>query len=145
MADPRGRQQLHDFMSKEYTAENLDFWVAVQELKTEHITPQKVYEQHARNIYTKHVQLGCENAINLDGPAHLRLKTVFEDLAKPIEVGVYAEAEARIFDLIQKNPYSRFLQSDEIRTMLGEEQSAQMTARRTLLRRLSLSNKLPVG
>lgn len=46
LKDPAGREQFHKFLEKEFSAENLKFWDAVQELKTVALkdVPNKVQE-----------------------------------------------------------------------------------------------------
>ena len=46
LRDPAGREQFHKFLEKEFSAENLKFWDAIQELKTVPLkdVPNKVQE-----------------------------------------------------------------------------------------------------
>ena len=48
LADVTGRQEFEAFLEKEYSGENLRFWLAVEELKA---LPQSQVEEKVNDIY----------------------------------------------------------------------------------------------
>ncbi|GIY03851.1 regulator of G-protein signaling 7 [Caerostris darwini] len=77
LKDPAGKEQFYKFLEKEFSAENLKFWDAVQELKQVHSKdiPFKVQE-----IWNLYLAPDAKEAINIDSKSFEKTK---RNMAKP--------------------------------------------------------------
>jgi regulator of G-protein signaling len=56
MQSPSGRYYFREFLRSEYSEENMLFWMACEELKTEQQNPQ-IVEEKARLIYEDYISI----------------------------------------------------------------------------------------
>ncbi|CAK9058219.1 Regulator of G-protein signaling 1 (RGS1) [Durusdinium trenchii] len=132
-----GRGYFSDFIRKEFAVENIDFWLAVQELeKIDAKTKKSVVEslgidpadikarkaamlkEHTDAIYEKYIAADAADQINV-GAAML------SDLQKKIQAGEYSfdlfsEAKKEVYNMMSRDTYVRFKDSAEFSELLSE-------------------------
>ncbi|KAJ7306085.1 hypothetical protein JRQ81_010451 [Phrynocephalus forsythii] len=111
--DPLGRVQLLEFLKKEFSAENLSFWEACEELR---------YGEQARigeivdSIYQQFLAPGATRWVNIDSKT---MERTLEGLKTPHRY-VMDDAQMHIYMLMKKDSYPRFLKSDLYKTLLAD-------------------------
>ncbi|GFQ99796.1 regulator of G-protein signaling 7, partial [Trichonephila clavata] len=112
LKDPAGREQFFKFLEKEFSAENLKFWDAVQELKQVHSKdiPSKVQE-----IWNLYLAPDAKEAINIDSKSFEITK---RNMEKP-DRWTFEEAAAHLYQLMKSDSYSRYLRSEMYKEYLN--------------------------
>ncbi|CAL1284270.1 unnamed protein product [Larinioides sclopetarius] len=112
LKDPAGREQFFKFLEKEFSAENLKFWDAVQELKQVHSRdiPVKVQE-----IWDQYLAPEAKEAINIDSKSYEITK---KNMEKP-DRWAFEEAAAHLYQLMKSDSYSRYLRSEMYKEYLN--------------------------
>ncbi|NXH18521.1 RGS11 protein, partial [Bucco capensis] len=111
--DPLGRAQLLEFLKKEFSAENLSFWEACEELR---------YGEQARiteivdSIYQQFLAPGATRWVNIDSKT---MERTLEGIKTPHRY-VMDDAQMHIYMLMKKDSYPRFLKSDLYKNLLTE-------------------------
>ncbi|KAL3874180.1 hypothetical protein ACJMK2_037227 [Sinanodonta woodiana] len=111
--DPAGKEQFSKFLDKEFSGENLKFWLACQELKG--VSQSQIYEKvHA--IFQEFLAPGAHNPVNVDS-------RITELVRKRVEESpnryCFEEAQDHIFNLMKSDSYSRYLRSDMYKEFLS--------------------------
>uniref|UniRef100_S4RYV4 Regulator of G protein signaling 6 n=1 Tax=Petromyzon marinus TaxID=7757 RepID=S4RYV4_PETMA len=112
LKDSVGQEQFLRFLQSEFSSENLQFWVAVQELKR---LPLRKVADRAREIWQEFLEPGAPNTINLDSHS-------FERTAHNVrEPGRFAfqDAQEHIYMLMKTDSYARFLRSNNYQELLA--------------------------
>uniref|UniRef100_A0A8C4QGB9 Regulator of G protein signaling 6 n=1 Tax=Eptatretus burgeri TaxID=7764 RepID=A0A8C4QGB9_EPTBU len=124
LKDPLGRAHFLKFLESEFSSENLQFWMAVQDLKRLPLqrTPQCVIE-----IWEEFLADGACNAINLDSQT---FEQTAQGLKEPNRY-TFEEAQEHIFKLMKSDSYTRFLRSSDYQELLVKKKSEQDQDRRT--------------
>ncbi|NWZ01517.1 RGS11 protein, partial [Loxia curvirostra] len=134
--DPLGRAQLLEFLKKEFSAENLSFWEACEELR---YGEQSRIAEIVDSIYQQFLAPGATRWVNIDSKTMERtlegIKTphryVMDDaqmhiymLMKKVSEGGAGQGRAglgRILtSLLAQDSYPRFLKSDLYKNLLAE-------------------------
>jgi hypothetical protein len=123
LRDPVGLQTFAEFLKKEFSAENIIFWVSCEryrrKVKEDPGTPEDVRHGMAMAIVDRHLQSGCPDPVNVDSIARQAaidgMATLKEDL--------FALAQKQIYNLMKFDSYSRFLKSDLYKDSLMSEMS----------------------
>uniref|UniRef100_A0A8C4R2A6 Regulator of G protein signaling 7 n=1 Tax=Eptatretus burgeri TaxID=7764 RepID=A0A8C4R2A6_EPTBU len=105
LRDPMGRECFLKFLESEFSCENLQFWLAVQDLKSR---PATEVPSLVEIIWREFLAPGAGNAINLDSHT-------FEHTAQNIkEDGRHSfdDAQEHIYMLMKNDSYARFLRSN---------------------------------
>ncbi|XP_076802673.1 regulator of G-protein signaling 7-like [Clavelina lepadiformis] len=105
LKDEQGRQQFRKFLQKEYSAENLDFYLACKDLKMQ---PVKKAKELIRKIYKDFLSDDSPHPINIDSK-------IMEITDKNMEVPdryCFEQAQEHIYHLMKNDSYARFLKSD---------------------------------
>ncbi|XP_063170709.1 regulator of G-protein signaling 11 [Candoia aspera] len=113
MGDVLGREQLLEFLQKEFSAENLLFWEACEELR--HGEEAHIADA-VDSIYQQFLAPSATCWVNLDS------KTM-EHTLKGIKTPhrhVMDDAQMHIYMLMKKDSYPRFLKSDLYKKLLAE-------------------------
>ncbi|KAL4238177.1 Regulator of G-protein signaling 7 [Mactra antiquata] len=113
LRDPAGKDQFSKFLDKEFSGENLKFWLACQELKGVKVAElsDKVHE-----IYSEFLAPGAHNPVNIDARiAELVRKRVDDNPNRYC----FAEAQDHIFKLMKSDSYSRYIRSDMYKDYLS--------------------------
>ncbi|XP_075755270.1 regulator of G-protein signaling 11 [Pelodiscus sinensis] len=113
LGDALGRRQLLEFLKKEFSAENLSFWEACEELR---------YGEQARvphavdSIYQQFLAPGATRWVNIDSRT---MERTLEGIQTPHRY-VMDDAQMHIYMLMKKDSYPRFLKSELYRSLLAE-------------------------
>ncbi|WAR19436.1 RGS6-like protein [Mya arenaria] len=113
LKDPAGKDQFSKFLDKEFSGENLKFWLACQELRG-----VKLSELHERvhEIYSEFLAPGAHNPVNIDARiAELVRKRVDDNPNRYC----FSEAQDHIFKLMKSDSYSRYIRSDMYKDFLS--------------------------
>ncbi|KAL4714550.1 hypothetical protein ACJJTC_006596 [Scirpophaga incertulas] len=114
VSDPTGLQEFTSFLRKEYSHENIRFWLAVMDLRrsgTKQI-PKKLEE-----IYEEFLKPGAPCEINIDGATAERVN---EGLKSGSRYALDHAADHVYRLLLKKDCYPRFVRSDHFQRLLTE-------------------------
>ncbi|XP_050510624.1 regulator of G-protein signaling loco isoform X2 [Diabrotica virgifera virgifera] len=136
LADPLGLHMFAEFLKKEFSAENIYFWIACERFKV--LTSENDRRNEAQRIYRQHLCGGAAEAVNVDAQAR---QSVERNLHSA-DLDLFAQAQKQIFNLMKFDSYPRFLRSDIYRKCLsGEEDKIQIDVR-LILQPISTPTKL---
>ncbi|KAI5762070.1 RGS11 [Gulo gulo luscus] len=111
--DPVGRAHFMDFLGTEFSAENLSFWEACEELRH---GGQAQVRAAVDAIYQQFLAPGAARWVNVDSRT---MERTLEGLRQPHRY-VLDEAQLHIYMLMKKDSYPRFLKSAAYRDLLAE-------------------------
>lgn len=106
MQSPGGRYYFRDFLRSEYSEENMLFWMACEELKTEQQNPE-IVEEKARLIYEDYISILSPKEVSLDS----RVREVINRNMVDPSPYTFDEAQLQIYTLMHRDSYPRFLNS----------------------------------
>ncbi|KAK6182564.1 hypothetical protein SNE40_010218 [Patella caerulea] len=113
LRDAAGRDHFGKFLDKEFSGENLKFWLACQELKG---LPMSDVHQKVHEIFSEFLAPGAHNPVNVDCQ-------IMELVRKRVENNptrfCFDEAQDHIFKLMKCDSYSRYLRSDMYKEYLS--------------------------
>ncbi|XP_042910023.1 regulator of G-protein signaling 7 isoform X2 [Parasteatoda tepidariorum] len=112
LKDPAGKEQFYKFLEKEFSAENLKFWDAVQELKQVHSKDIPLKVQEIWNLY---LEIDAKEAINIDSKSYEITKKNIENPDR----WTFEEAAAHLYQLMKDDKYSRYLRSEMYKEYLN--------------------------
>ncbi|OCT67893.1 hypothetical protein XELAEV_18039191mg [Xenopus laevis] len=107
-----GRALFRVFLQSEFSDENLDFWLACEEYKDTH--PNFILHSRARKIYQLYIALQSPKEVNLDAGTR---ELTEHNLLLPTRT-TFDEAQHRIYGLMERDSYPRFLRSDLYQSLL---------------------------
>lgn len=108
-----GREVFREFLRSEYSEDNLLFWLACDELKTE--TNPTVVDEKARIIYEDYVSILSPKEVSLDSRVR---EGINQSLSEPSNL-MYEEAQLQIYTLMHRDSFPRFLNSSVYRDLLA--------------------------
>ncbi|VDP71689.1 unnamed protein product [Echinostoma caproni] len=111
-----------DFLSTEFSDENIEFWIACQEYKQ--ITNPKKLAARAQRIFAEFIAVQANREVNLDSKTRLQTEA---DLANPT-IHTMDNAQKRIQALMEKDSYRRFLRSEVYMTLYTEAREVAKAA-----------------
>ncbi|XP_043520524.1 regulator of G-protein signaling 9 isoform X3 [Frieseomelitta varia] len=113
MSDPTGLQEFTNYLRKEYSHENIRFWLAVKDLRHSFQAqiPDKVNE-----IFKEFLAPGAPCEINIDGKT---MEKVHQEMKNPNRFTFDCAAEHVYTLLLKKDCYPRFIRSDQYRNILA--------------------------
>ena len=114
LADPLGVFYLKKFMQKEFSDENLRFYIECREY---YLLPERDLIARAEQIYYRYIKTGALNLVNLD--EHI-LTELNRNMRIPTR-SVFVNAQAIVYDLIKADIYIRFTKSDICDIVLPSE------------------------
>ncbi|XP_023689475.1 regulator of G-protein signaling 17 [Paramormyrops kingsleyae] len=117
MRSAEGRDVFREFLRSEYSEENLLFWLACEELKSE-MDPGAVDEK-ARIIYEDYVSILSPKEVSLDSRVR---EGINQSLAEPSS-HMYAEAQLQIYTLMHRDSFPRFLNSAAYGDLVNSKRS----------------------
>ncbi|XP_016071728.1 PREDICTED: regulator of G-protein signaling 11 [Miniopterus natalensis] len=123
LEDPVGRAHFMDFLRKEFSAENLSFWEACEELR--HGGQARV-PALVDSVYQQFLAPGAARWVNIDSQT---MERTLEGLRRPHRY-VLDAAQLHIYMLMKKDSYPRFLKSDMYKGLLVEAMTLPETKRR---------------
>ncbi|KAL0269753.1 UNVERIFIED_CONTAM: hypothetical protein PYX00_007383 [Menopon gallinae] len=130
LEDPSGLHTFAEFLKKEFSQENIIFWVSCEKYnKLEDESERKVL---ASQIFETHLAVGAPEPVNVD--AHATQSTQNKLSEAPPDL--FLSAQKQIFNLMKFDSYPRFIKSELykeclLREMSGEELPYQGDAQLT--------------
>ncbi|XP_072798378.1 regulator of G-protein signaling 11 isoform X4 [Vicugna pacos] len=113
LEDPVGRAHFMDFLQTEFSAENLSFWEACEELRH---GGQAQVPALVDAVYQQFLAPGAARWVNIDSRT---MERTLEGLGRPHR-HVLDDAQLHIYMLMKKDSYPRFLKSDLYKDLLAE-------------------------
>lgn len=111
LKDEHGKEEFQKFLEKEFSGENLKFWLACQRLKLE---PVQNVEDNVNQIYKEFLSKESEHAINIDSKC---METTLKNRENPDRF-CYEEAQEHIYQLMKSDSYARFIKSEQYKALL---------------------------
>ncbi|XP_047039943.1 regulator of G-protein signaling 7-like [Helicoverpa zea] len=114
LQDHAGRDHFAKFLSKEFSGENLKFWLSVQELKA---LPIRRVSTRAKEIWKEYLAADAPSPINIDAASR-------ELTRQKVESGTadrycFDQAQAHVYHLMKSDSYSRYLRSEMYKDYLN--------------------------
>ncbi|XP_065337501.1 regulator of G-protein signaling loco isoform X3 [Cloeon dipterum] len=104
--DPNGMHAFSEFLKKEFSHENIYFWVACE--KYRRLKDHAARKALAKNIFQKHLCSGAPEPVNVDSQARQATKDGLEEAKE----NLFVATQKQIFNLMKFDSYPRFLKSD---------------------------------
>ena len=114
LAEPLGVFYLRKFMQKEFSDENLRFYI---ECRQYYLLPEGELIARAEQIYDRYIKTGALNLVNLD-------EQVLTELNRDMRIpgrNVFVNAQAIVYNLIKADIYRRFIKSEICDVILPSE------------------------
>ncbi|XP_061478103.1 regulator of G-protein signaling 18-like isoform X1 [Rhineura floridana] len=102
---PYGRSAFRAFLESEFSEENLDFWLACEEYRK--LRGCDKLQDCARKIYDQYITIQAPKEVNLDSQTR---DVTNRNILLPTR-SCFEQAQRRIFGLMEKDSYPRFLRS----------------------------------
>ncbi|KAL1251213.1 hypothetical protein QQF64_019009 [Cirrhinus molitorella] len=96
----------HSFLQSEFSAENIEFWLACREYKQ--MTSSGKLSNKAADIYKDFLHPMAQKEVNIDHNTREKIK---RSLVKP-DLSCFDEAEMHIYRLMEEDSCPRFLKSE---------------------------------
>lgn len=93
------------FLKSEYSEENIDFWISCEEYKK--IKCPSKLSPKAQKIYNEFISVQATKEVNLDSCTR---EETSRNVLEPT-ITCFDEAQKKIFNLMKKDSYQRFLKS----------------------------------
>ncbi|TKC40151.1 hypothetical protein EI555_016338, partial [Monodon monoceros] len=93
------------FLKSEYSEENIDFWISCEEYKK--IKSPSKLSPKAKKIYNEFISVQATKEVNLDSCTR---EETSRNMLEPT-ITCFDEAQKKIFNLMEKDSYRRFLKS----------------------------------
>jgi len=133
--DPLGVQELLQYMKKEYSHENLRFWLAVQELKHGPGSDTKIRKK-VKEIFEEFLSQGAQAEVNIDAKTMEETRFAMQTPSR----FTYDKAEDHVYLLLLKRDcYPRFIRSEHFKALLEYTINPRISRKR--LFNFSLSRK----
>ncbi|XP_052748398.1 regulator of G-protein signaling 7 [Galleria mellonella] len=114
LQDPAGRDHFAKFLSKEFSGENLKFWLAVQELKA---LPIRRVASRAKEIWKEFLASDAPSPVNIDAASRELTRTKVE--SGTADRYCFDQAQAHVYHLMKSDSYSRYLRSEMYKDYLN--------------------------
>uniref|UniRef100_A0AAY4C2I7 Regulator of G-protein signaling 11 n=1 Tax=Denticeps clupeoides TaxID=299321 RepID=A0AAY4C2I7_9TELE len=123
LSDPMGQRELMAYLEKEFSAENLCFWQACEDLRHGENSkiPSKVDE-----IYKQFLAPGATRWVNIDSKT---MEKTLQGIKQPHRF-VLDDAQMHIYFLMKKDSYPRYLRSELYKNLLARAVVPQETKKR---------------
>ncbi|XP_021272394.1 regulator of G-protein signaling 19 isoform X1 [Numida meleagris] len=112
MKSPAGRNVFREFLRTEYSEENMLFWLACEELKTE--CNKHTIDEKARTIYEDYISILSPKEVSLDS----RVREVINRKMQEPSSHTFDDAQLQIYTLMHRDSYPRFLNSAIYKSLL---------------------------
>ncbi|XP_048407622.1 regulator of G-protein signaling 11 isoform X1 [Stegostoma tigrinum] len=120
--DPLGRQQFRYFLEREFSAENLSFWEACEDVQ---YGEQSKVDEKVEAIFEQFLAAGASKWVNIDSKT---MEKTLDGLQIPHRY-VFEDAQMHIYMLMKKDSYPRYLKSDMYKNILARSIVPQETKR----------------
>ncbi|XP_075421327.1 regulator of G-protein signaling 11 [Ascaphus truei] len=111
--DQRGRKEFLQFLEKEFSAENLCFWEACEELR---YGEQSTVTEKLQSVYQQFLAPGATRWVNIDSKT---MEKTLEGIKNPHRFGL-DDAQMHIYMLMKKDSYPRYLKSGMYKNLLSQ-------------------------
>ncbi|CAF4521486.1 unnamed protein product, partial [Rotaria socialis] len=111
LSDPTGISEFMKFCKADFSTESLHFYLHVQEIRH---CPLAQIKQKADAVHREHLAPNAPQEVNINNT--IRTK-IIQQLENPYRE-MFIEAEKHIVELMKKNSYPRFIQSEHYRNLL---------------------------
>ncbi|XP_030630182.1 regulator of G-protein signaling 18 [Chanos chanos] len=125
LSDPDGIEIFTQFLRTEFSEENIEFWLACEDYKT--IESATKLQSRAKQMYAVFIECEAPKEINID---HSTKMTIQKNILQPTPSSFDA-AQSKIYTLMKKDCYPRFLNSDIYLSLIKRKGPAVMTRRRS--------------
>ncbi|XP_059083922.1 regulator of G-protein signaling loco-like isoform X2 [Tigriopus californicus] len=115
--DPVGLQTFTEFLKKEFSAENIFFWVACERYR--HLENESERHTAAIQIMDRHLSAGAPDPVNVDSHA----RQAAQDGMATTTPTMFNLAQKQIYNLMKFDSFSRFLKSELYKESLLAEMS----------------------
>nr|CAD7414676.1 unnamed protein product [Timema poppensis] len=112
VSDPTGLQEFTAYLRKEYSHENIRFWLAVNDLRR---SAQSHIQRKVKDIFDEFLAPGAPCEINIDGKT---MERVHQELRTPSRFTFDSAAEHVYALLLKKDCYPRFIRSEHYKGLL---------------------------
>ncbi|XP_018593230.2 regulator of G-protein signaling 19 isoform X1 [Scleropages formosus] len=112
MKNPAGRNVFREFLRTEYSEENMLFWLACEDLKTE--INKTAVEEKARMIYEDYISILSPKEVSLDS----RVREVINKKMQEPTSHTFEDAQLQIYTLMHRDSYPRFLNSPVYKSLI---------------------------
>lgn len=116
MSNKYGQALFRAFLQREYSEENVEFWLACEDFKK--VRTHKLSAK-ARKIYNDFIAVQAPKEVNLDSSTRTQTVT---NLTNPTRHS-FDQAQRRVQGLMERDAYLRFLQSELYLELLHPESS----------------------
>jgi len=121
MASPAGRQIFEQYLKGEFSAENLIFWNACNDLKS--VKSKEIFKQKVERIFINHLDSSSPYEVSLDAKVKEKLMSV---RGNPTE-NIFDEAQCKIYSLMHRDSFSRFLVSNCYEKLLNKRNKCTLS------------------
>ncbi|XP_066918066.1 regulator of G-protein signaling 14-like isoform X1 [Clytia hemisphaerica] len=114
-----GMEYFTEFLKKEFSEENIQFWKACNHFKTFNFQCQAQMVESARSIYTTFLSRDAPSLVNVN-------QSVVENLEKYLDEpkrSMFDQPQEQVFQLMKFDSYKRFLKSDKYKELLEQEKN----------------------
>ncbi|KAI1305368.1 Regulator of G-protein signaling 3 [Halotydeus destructor] len=118
MSSRYGSTLFKAFLSREFSQENIEFWMAVEEYKK---SRSSKFGSKAKKIFDDFIAVKSAKEINVDS----NLRTSIQSELSKADIGTFDVAQRKIQGLLESDAYLRFLQCDLYRDLLVAAQPGQ--------------------
>ncbi|XP_076134793.1 regulator of G-protein signaling 11-like [Alosa pseudoharengus] len=118
--DSMGRRELMTYLEKEFSAENLCFWQACEDVR--HGESSKISSK-VDEVYKMFLAPGASRWVNIDSKT---MEKTLEGIKRPHRF-VLDDAQLHIYFLMKKDSYPRYLKSDLYKSLLAKAVVPQET------------------
>jgi regulator of G-protein signaling len=115
MQSQAGRYYFREFLRSEYSEENMLFWMACEELKSE-LSPEAI-EEKARIVYEDYISILSPREVSLDSRVR---EVINRNMVDPSQ-HTFDEAQLQIYTLMHRDSYPRFLNSRLYKKLCSSE------------------------
>uniref|UniRef100_UPI0037E842AF regulator of G-protein signaling 5 n=1 Tax=Semicossyphus pulcher TaxID=241346 RepID=UPI0037E842AF len=99
-----GLQAFRGFLQKEFSEENLEFWLACEDYR---VSPSHLQKTKGSSIYCQFINPDAPQEVNLDAETREALLSMMDSLC----ADTFNTAQQRIYNLMAKDSFPRFLRS----------------------------------
>ncbi|GCC22260.1 regulator of G-protein signaling 10-like [Chiloscyllium punctatum] len=118
LEDPEGVKHFRDFLRREFSEENVLFWLACEEFKN--IQDKQLLHGKAQQIYKTFLCSKAATQVNVEGQSRISESM----LAQPHPF-MFQKLQDQIFTLMKYDSYNRFLKSDLCQQVKQLEESGK--------------------
>ncbi|GLD74801.1 regulator of G-protein signaling 3-like isoform X1 [Lates japonicus] len=122
LAHKYGLAAFRAFLRTEFSEENLEVWLACEEYKK--IKSQSKMASKAKKIFAEYIAIQSCKEVNLDSYTRDHTKDNLQNVTR----SCFDLAQRRIYGLMEKDSYRRFLRSELYLDLIGKKPSSTSTS-----------------